>query len=424
MKKIFCQGWEWNLILFSVFIALILPELAGIGIIIVLIRVFTGNFRAIIQSRLNQGLGIVTLWLMISASLSPTPGDAWIGLGNFLPFFFFFSNIRQLIKKPSQLRQLAWVMVIPSVWVVVMGWGQIFLGWQKPEALKGIFTWPYGAGGEPDGRMSSVFMYANLLGAYLLITLILAIGLLILTWRQWHRQRNTLLNLKVGFLTLTIFIDSVGLFLSNSRNAWALAFLGCLIFALYLGWNALVAGFVLLGGVISLASWGPNPFRDSLRFLVPRAIWARLSDEMFPDRPLATLRSTQWRFTLEMTQERPLFGWGLRSFTPLYEKSQGLWLGHPHNLYLMLMAETGIIGLILLSVWVGWIYAQGWRLFIFLRQQKAGGELIIFTYLVAFGACVLFNLVDVTLSDVKINTIVWLLLAAIAGVSQRLNYEL
>jgi hypothetical protein len=57
MKKIFCQGWEWNLILFSVFIAMILPELAGIGIIIVLIRVFTGNFRAIIQSRLNQGLG-------------------------------------------------------------------------------------------------------------------------------------------------------------------------------------------------------------------------------------------------------------------------------------------------------------------------------------------------------------------------------
>ncbi len=138
---------------------MMLPELAGIGMIIVLIRVFTGNFRAIIQSRLNQGLGIVTLWLMISASLSPTPGDAWIGLGNFLPFFFFFSNIRQLIKKPSQLRQLAWVMVIPSVWVVVMGWGQIFLGWQKPEALKGIFTWPYGVGGEPDGRMSSVFMY-------------------------------------------------------------------------------------------------------------------------------------------------------------------------------------------------------------------------------------------------------------------------
>jgi hypothetical protein len=26
----------------------------------------------------------------------------------FPAFFFFFSNIRQLIKKPSQLRQLAW----------------------------------------------------------------------------------------------------------------------------------------------------------------------------------------------------------------------------------------------------------------------------------------------------------------------------
>jgi O-antigen ligase len=424
MKKIFCQGWEWNLILFSVFIAMILPELAGIGIIIVLIRVFIRDFWAIIRSRLNQGLGIITLWLMLSASLSPTPIDAWIGLGNFLPFFFFFINIRQLIQKPSQLRQLAWAMVIPSLWVVVMGWGQIFLGWQKPEVLKAIFTWPYGAGGEPLGRMSSVFMYANLLGAYLVVTLILALGLFILTVQQWQRQRNRHLNLKLGLLTLTIFLDSLGLFLTNSRNAWALAFLAGLIFALYLGWNWLVAGFALLGGIISLASWGPNPLRDSLRLLVPSTIWARLSDEMVPDRPLATLRSTQWRFTLEMTQERPLLGWGLRSFTPLYEKSQGVWLGHPHNLYLMLMAETGIIGLILLSVWVGWIYAQGVRLFAFLRQQKAGGELIIFTYLVAFGACILFNTVDVTLSDVKINTIVWFLLAAIAGLSKPVNWQL
>jgi O-antigen ligase len=89
----------------------------------------------------------------------------------------------------------------------------------------------------------------------------------------------------------------------------------------------------------------------------------------------------------------------------------------------MLMAETGIIGLILLSIWVGWIYAQGVRLFAFLKPQKASGELIIFTYLVAFGACVLFNTVDVTLSDVKINTIVWFLLAAIAGISQPINWQ-
>jgi O-antigen ligase len=423
MKKIFCQGWEWNLILFSVFIAMILPELAGVGIIIVLIRVFISNFRVIIRARLNQGLGIVTLWLMLSASFSPTPLDAWIGLGNFLPFFFFFINISQLIQKPSQLRQLAWAMVIPSVWVVVMGWGQIFLGWQKPEVLKAIFSWPYGAGGEPLGRMSSVFMYANLLGAYLLITLILAFGLLILTFRQWRKQRNRDLNLKLGFLTVTIFLDSVGLFLTNSRNAWLLAFLAGLIFALYLGWNVLVAGFSLLGVIISLASWGPNPFRDGLRLLVPRVIWARLSDEMFPNRPVATLRATQWHFTLEMTQEKPLLGWGLRSFTPLYEKSQGVWLGHPHNLYLMLMAETGIIGLILLAAWVGWSCGQGVRLLAILRSQKAGGELILFAYLVAFGACVLFNTVDVTLSDVKINTIVWLILSAIAGVSQRIDWH-
>jgi hypothetical protein len=50
----------------------------------------------------------------------------------------------------------------------------------------------------------------------------------------------------------------------------------------------------------------------------------------------------------------------------------------------------------------------------FYYNKKLG--VVNYLYLsVAFGACVLFNLVNVTLSDVKINTIVWFLLATIAG---------
>jgi O-antigen ligase len=48
-----------------------------------------------------------------------------------------------------------------------------------------------------------------------------------------------------------------------------------------------------------------------------RFLWARLTDQLYPDRPLATLRTTQWQFAGSMAQQRPWTGWGLRNFTPL-----------------------------------------------------------------------------------------------------------
>ncbi len=120
-------------------------------------------------------------------------------------------------------------------------------------------------------------------------------------------------------------------------------------------------------------------------------------------------------------------GWGLRNFTPLYQAKMHLWLGHPHNLLLMLMAETGIPTTLLFCGLIGWILGQS---VLILRnwldiehlQDKASwlqDKLIFFTYLVAFGGFTLFNLVDVTLFDLRVNTLAWLVLSAICGVVYR-----
>ena len=50
---------------------------------------------------------------------------------------------------------------------------------------------------------------------------------------------------------------------------------------------------------------------------------------------------------------------------------------------------------------------------------QARDRLILFTYLVTFLACSLFNLFDVTLFDIRINVLGWLLLAAICGLVER-----
>jgi O-antigen ligase len=98
-----------------------------------------------------------------------------------------------------------------------------------------------------------------------------------------------------------------------------------------------------------------------------------------------------------------------------------IWLGHPHNLFLMLSAETGLPATILFCALLVWIFIAGVQ---FLQNSKSldpEDRLIFFSYLVVFGAWVLFNTFDVTFFDLRLNTLSWLPIAAISGVVYRYN---
>jgi O-antigen ligase len=230
------------------------------------------------------------------------------------------------------------------------------------------------------------------------------------------------------FWSVTVLGNAIALILTNSRNAWGIVVLACLSFALYLGWRWIVLGVTAAASTVLWASFGPQLGRQWLRnTIVPPFLWARLTDQLHPNRPLALMRKTQWQFAWTMTQERPWMGWGLRNFTPLYQAKMHLWLGHPHNLLLMLMAETGIPATLLFFGLIGWVLAQAvlilrvWSEVELLEDRPSWHQdtLIFFTYLMAFGGCTLFNLVDVTMFDMRINTFGWVLLSAICGVVYR-----
>jgi O-antigen ligase len=357
--------------------------------------------------------------MLLSALLSDRRTDACVGLLNFLPFFLVFAGLRELIQTGAQLRRIAWLLTIGSIPVVAIGLGQEWFGWAgQGEILWVLFKWDVQAGGNPPERMSSLFFYANVLGSYLIVTFTTTLGL----WLELLPRFDWGKGLKfpqilTAILTLTLVGTTIALILTESRNAWAIVLLTILAFAFYLGWRWLVAGVGAIAAMIAGAAFAPTPLRTGLRQLVPAFFWARLTDELFPDRPIAQLRTTQWQFALTLTQQQPWLGWGLRSFSPLYQAQQQIWIGHPHNLFLMLMCETGLPATLLLVGLVGWIVAESsWNLWFAPTFQD---DLMWFTILTAFLGCALFGLLDVTLFDVRINAIGWLLLAAIGGVSDR-----
>jgi len=477
----------WNFAQVGMLIFPLIPILGALGVFLGLAGTCKQKFRQISRRPLNRGFAILSALLVITAVFANNRIEAFLGLYNFLPFFLLFATFSSLIQTLPQLRHLSWIIVISSIPVIILGLGQQFLGWSGIDQLQPVFGWVLEPKGNPPGRMASVFMYANILACYLTIAFILALGLwmgegfgneqvtgfngfnssiLVEEERVKKERINERLipdsqfqipNSRFLFLSFAAIVQAVALIFTNSRNAWGLAVLAVLAFAFYAGYKKLLAAVFSVASTVFLSAFGPQPLRQYLRIIVPAFFWARLTDEMFPNRPTATLRTTQWEFAWSMTQQRPWTGWGLRNFTPLYQAQMQEWLGHPHSLILMLTAETGIPATLLLFGLVGWVLARGvlllanWSLFsadikheqivtqevaknaLYLNQKsiintknqvvcqevRATDRLIFFSYLLAFVACTLFNTVDVTLFDFRLNTTSWLLLAAICGVSQR-----
>ncbi|WP_199249465.1 O-antigen ligase [[Phormidium] sp. ETS-05] len=446
----------WKDTQFGLLLLPVSPLLAGAFLLRGMWQTWRHYGQEIVASVLNRGFALMAGWIIITSVLAADKQAAFLGMFNFLPFFAFFATASTFIKTPAQLRRIAWILVLGSVPVVIIGWGQLFWGWTGPVKLGAVINWPIQPLGNPPGRMASVFDYANVLASYFLVTFILGVGL----WCESFFSLKSLmgvpehremvrdprdprivrtLNLRaaeepsrawqrLGFLSLTVLGNGVALILTNSRNAWAIACVAGIAFAVYLGWRSLVAAFSIAVGGVAWSAFGPDPVRLWLRNIVPAYFWARLTDELYPDRPLASLRSTQWQFAWQMALDRPFTGWGLRNFTPAYEAKMQFWLGHPHNLFLMLAAETGIPGVLLLSGLVAWVLGHS---IIRLRHWQVPtsthdniipfqeDKLIFFTYLVAFTACTLFHILDVTIFDSRINIIGWLLLAAIWGVTRK-----
>jgi len=405
--------WLWLTFLISVLIFPLFPALGVAGFLLVIFKSGQRNFPKIFASRLNRLLAVISLLFILGAAFAHQPQEAWLGLGNFLPFFLLFVTLRCLIKNLTQLRQLSWILILPSLPIVVLGLGQLYFGWHSAPIVRTILGWNLVAGGEPAGRMSAVFIYTNFLAIYLAIAFSLALGLWLDTWQTLRSKSTRNLTLTLFWLTLIIIADLSGLTLTSSRNAWAIALLSFMAYAIYMGWRWLVYGITSAATAILWAAFAPQHGGTQLRKVVPAFFWLRLSDQNY-DRPIETLRITQWQFCLDLIKERPWFGWGLRNFTPLYEAKMNFWFGHPHNLFLMLGAETGIITAFWLMFFVALILFKAAKLM--KNLSLIGSKLIFFSYLVAVFCCVFFNLLDVTIFDLRINTIGWILLSAISGV--------
>lgn len=178
-------NWSWKCIVIGTVSLPLFPNLGALSFVVALINIFSKEYKNLARHPLTWSWGIFSIWLIITSCFAYKPGEAFLGLANFLPFIALFIAFRWVIREVQQLFLLAWLLIFSSIPIVILGLSQLYLGWYSPDFLPPLIGWTLRINGVPEGRMSSVFIYANLLAIYFVITLILSLGL----WINGYQNR-------------------------------------------------------------------------------------------------------------------------------------------------------------------------------------------------------------------------------------------
>jgi len=375
--------------------------LAGL---LLLVALLLGSRRRppLLADRANALL-LAAAVLMLLGCLGASSGAlAWLGLANWLPFFWAFWGFQPYLVTPEARRRVGLALLAGSVPVIFTGMGQLWFGWSGPfQQLGGLLIWHLHPGGNPPGRLSGLFDYANIAGSWLALAWPFALAALL------QPRRGPMLRLLALLIAASL---AAALFLTDSRNAW-----GALLLALPLvvgpaTWPWLLPLLLLAVAVIALASFGgvPATLQSGARALVPESIWARLSDlEFAGQRPLAITRLAQWQTSLALIGERPWLGWGAAAFSLIYPLRTGHWHGHPHNLPIDLALSHGLPAAVLVVALVLWLLIGS------ARRGMASGPVFERAWWAACLVLISLHATDIPLYDSRINVAGWVLLAGL-----------
>ncbi len=377
--------------------------LAGLCLLVALILGSRGRERPWTDPA-TVVLLLASLLMAIGAAGAYSGWLAWVGLGNWLPFFWAFWGFQPYLATPEARRRVGWMLVAGTVPVVVTGLGQLWLGWSGPlQALGGAIIWHLKAGGNPPGRLAGLFDYANIAGGWLALAWPFTLAALV---GPGLTRSGRALTLAMASAVVTAVL------LTDSRNAW-----GALVLALPLvlgvsSWAWLLPLLVVVLAVVTAATLPgvPEALQNPARQLVPEAIWSRLSDLRYSgQRPLAITRLAQWGTALGLIAERPWLGWGAAAFSLIYPLRTGHWHGHPHNLPIDLALSHGlpvavlVVGLVLVLLLRG------------AQRGMLGAGLFDRAWWTATLVLIVLHATDVPMYDSRINVAGWVLIAGLRG---------
>ncbi|MFR9800104.1 O-antigen ligase family protein [Streptomyces sp. MS06] len=287
-------------------------------------------------------VGLPVVGLAVAAMGASPPSTGIIGMGRYLQVFVLVpAAVLLLVRDRADFRLLAWS------FVALAGW----------QGAVGVHQYATGTGASyqsQDIRAVGTFGSQDVMGMATVVSFGLVCALGLALGRGPVRQRAAAAGCAVLLL--------LPLALSFSRGAWIATAVTCaaqlvlagLRRALKAGAAVVAAGVVLVGGF----GVGTAMLQERISSIT------QVADA--PDQSV-TDRYTMWAAAVDMWREQPLTGVGLKGFPEHRDAHASLALSSgsdtdgagagfrrqpllsPHNMYLLVLAEQGLVGLLALA---------------------------------------------------------------------------
>lgn len=291
-----------------------------------------------IHTGMNKYVFLFVGYAFLSLLYSPNAESGLVYIITILSLFIIFLFIVNFLKTNSQLKVLIYTLLILNVFNSFLIYYQIlfqnvlFIGRDTAQSLSGEKIW----------RASGTFDDPNVTATYLLIGIVFSFAYLILN--------KTTIKQKL-FIIPGILITSGGLILTFSRTGWLAAFVGIIIVVFFQKdkRKMFTVLFLIILFVVVVSIFTPYGEFIFARFL---SVFDIMKDPSIRTRIFMGI-SGIWMFL-----NYPILGVGYRGFPKLYDYFQhplmpqsALYIKESHTLWITLLAELGIIGLLIVLFW-------------------------------------------------------------------------
>jgi O-antigen ligase len=287
-------------------------------------------------------MGLPVLGLSIAARGASSPGAGLSGLGRYLQIFVLVpAAVVLLIRDRRDFRLLAWSFVALAVWQGAIG-------------VKQYVTATGASYQGEDIRAVGTFGPTDVMGMATVVSFGLICALAVALGRNDVRQRAVAAGCALALL--------LPLALSFSRGAWIATAATCAIQLALAGLRRAlkVAAAVTAAGVVLVGGFGVGTAMLQERI----SSITQVTDA--PDQSVID-RYTMWAAATAMWREHPLTGVGLKGFPEHRDGNASLALSSgsdtegagaaflkqpllsPHNMYLLVLSEQGLLGLLTLA---------------------------------------------------------------------------
>lgn len=334
---------------------------------------------------------------------------------NFIPFFLLFFAVFNTFDT-YKFKQFLTCILISSIPVILLAIIEFLFNQYGYYDVSRFISQDFQI---RHSGSSSVFNNSNFLAGYLVILLGLSLGILVGYNKKYCNYLNLLGNLSESqslFLIKTyVCFNILAIVCSQSRNGLLVSLVMICSYAVICNKSKNSLYFAVCLLVLITSFFYSEKYINEIRYLSGElSLTPSMAREIFT---FATDSRTEiWGIAVSLGKQRPFLGWGLGNYKLLYPvQSIGI-PNHPHNLWLMLFVETGIMGLVSFNVFVGHILCQSFRRMHLINKEEKS---ILISCLMPFFASVVFHFFDCPLFDARINCLNWIFLAGIFSLSRR-----